>query len=109
MGTPVEARWNTWNRYAFDGSYTWMFTVTLSRGFWVVQTALTRVRPWQASVLPMATVGVVSAVMDNPPLFEVHPERWRGIVGGNNMTKVEIGLFANNCDVTAMFIAHKWG
>ena len=108
MGTPIEASWDSWNRYSFNGGYTWTFPVTLSRGTWVVQTSLTRVRPWRTDVLPMATVGIVSAVMLNPPLFEVQPERWRGILGGNGMTKVEIGLYAYNCDVTACFLAHKW-
>ena len=109
MGTPVQAVWNSWNRYSFNGAYTWIFPVTLTRGYWVIQTSLTRVRPWQANVLHMATCGIVSATMLNPPLFEVHPERWRGVLGGDGMTKVDIGLDAYNCEVTACFIAHRWG
>lgn len=105
----IDQRWNSWNRYSFGGAYQWIFPVSLPRGFWVIHTSLTRVRPWRTDVLHMATCGIVNATMLNPPLFEAQPERWRGILGGDGMTQVNIGLDVYNSDVTACFLASRWG
>ena len=39
--------------------------------------------------------------MVNPPLFEAAPEKWRGVLFGDGMSKVNIGVNLINCDATA--------
>jgi len=47
--------------------------------------------------------------MQNPPLFTAHPEGWRAVLNGTEMTQVTFGVNLINCDATACIIAQRWG
>ena len=77
-------------------------------GFWVVHCALTRVQTIRPNETHHAAVGILNAVMPNPPLFEVTPEDWHPTLFGNGISRVIVGILAKNCSISACLTAQRW-
>ena len=77
-------------------------------GFWVVQCALTRVQIMRPNEAHHAGVGIVSAAMPNPPLFEAGPDRWHSTLFGKDITRIVVGIICTNCFITANVTAQRW-
>lgn len=77
-------------------------------GFWVVHCALTRVQVLRENQYHHAAIGISSAEMPNPPLFEGQPERWHPTLFGKGISRISVGIVSTNCFINGYVYAHRW-